>query len=116
MAIERVAVIGAGAWGTALAQAAATAGRHVTLIGRNQDVLAEINVAHTNRRHLGMLKKVTSKHLGEQTLMGQPVTLTRTPHAIARAAPRRGEHTEEVLGELGYSADQLQRLKSEGVF
>ena len=30
-------------------------------------------------KHLGILKKVTSKHLGEQTLMGQPVTLTRTP-------------------------------------
>ena len=30
-------------------------------------------------RHLGILKKVTSKHLGEQTLMGQPVTLTPDP-------------------------------------
>jgi len=53
MAIERVAVVGAGEWGTALAQAAASAGRHVTLIGRDPEVLAEINVAHTNRKHLG---------------------------------------------------------------
>ena len=67
-------------------------------------------------KHLGILKKVTSKHLGEQTLMGQPVTLTRTPHTIARAAPKRGEHTEEILGELGYSGDDLKRLKSQGVF
>jgi len=67
-------------------------------------------------KHLGILKKVTSKHLGEQTLMGQPVNLTRTPHTIARAAPKRGEHTEEILGELGYSADELKRLKSQGVF
>ena len=56
MAIERVAVIGAGEWGTALAQAAALAGRHVTLIGRDPEVLAEVNVAHTNRKHLGLLK------------------------------------------------------------
>jgi formyl-CoA transferase len=67
-------------------------------------------------RHLGMLKKVTSKWLGEQTLMGQPVTLSRTPSTIARAAPKRGEHTEEILGELGYDAAELARLKSQGVF
>ena len=48
MAIEQVAVIGAGEWGTALAQAAAMAGRRVTLIGRDPDVLAEINRSHTN--------------------------------------------------------------------
>jgi glycerol-3-phosphate dehydrogenase (NAD(P)+) len=34
MALETVAVIGAGAWGTALAQAAAMAGRQVSLHGR----------------------------------------------------------------------------------
>jgi formyl-CoA transferase len=67
-------------------------------------------------QHLGMLKKVTSKWLGEQTLMGQPVTLSRTPSTIARAAPKRGEHTEEILGELGYDASELARLKSQGVF
>lgn len=67
-------------------------------------------------QHLGILKKVTSPHLGEQVLMGQPVTLTRTPSTIARAAPRRGEHTEEVLREIGYAAEELARLKTAGVF
>jgi formyl-CoA transferase len=67
-------------------------------------------------KHLGILKKVTSRHLGEQVLMGQPINLSRTPHSIARAAPKRGEHTEEILGELGYSGDDLKRLKSQGVF
>jgi len=67
-------------------------------------------------KHLGILRKVTSPHLGEQVLMGQPVTLTRTPHTIARAAPRRGEHSEEVLSEIGYDRANLDRMKSAGVF
>jgi crotonobetainyl-CoA:carnitine CoA-transferase CaiB-like acyl-CoA transferase len=67
-------------------------------------------------KHLGMLKTVTSKHLGEQVLMGQPVTLERTPSTLARAAPKRGEHSEEILAEVGYSRDELARMKSAGVF
>ena len=67
-------------------------------------------------QHLGILKKVTSKHLGEQTLMGQPVTLTRTPSTIARAAPKRGEHSEEILSEVGYGADAISRMKAAGVY
>jgi formyl-CoA transferase len=67
-------------------------------------------------QHLGMVKTVVSKHLGEQHLLGQPVTLERTPSTIARAAPRRGEHTEEVLAEIGYEPDAIARLKSAGVF
>jgi len=48
--------------------------------------------------------------------MGQPVTLTRTPSTIARAAPKRGEHAEEVLAEIGYGPEELARLKAAGVF
>ncbi len=50
---EHVAVIGAGAWGTALAQVAALAGRDVTLVGRDAAVIAEINSRHTSTQHLG---------------------------------------------------------------
>jgi formyl-CoA transferase len=42
--------------------------------------------------------------------------LERTPSTIVRAAPRRGEHTEEVLLELGLSGDELSRMKAAGVF
>jgi crotonobetainyl-CoA:carnitine CoA-transferase CaiB-like acyl-CoA transferase len=66
--------------------------------------------------HLQMVQEVVSKHFGKQRLMGQPVQLERTPSRIARAAPRRGEHTEEILGELGVGADDLARMKSTGVF
>jgi formyl-CoA transferase len=67
-------------------------------------------------QHLDMVKNVVSTHLGAQRLVGQPMQLERTPSTIARAAPRRGEHTEEVLGELGLSAADLARMKSTGVY
>jgi formyl-CoA transferase len=67
-------------------------------------------------QHLDMVKDVVSTHLGAQRLVGQPMQLQRTPSTIARAAPRRGEHTEEVLGELGLSAADLARMKSTGVY
>jgi glycerol-3-phosphate dehydrogenase (NAD(P)+) len=52
MQLDRVAVIGAGAWGTALAQVAAIAGRQVTIVGRDPAVIDEINRNHRNTPHL----------------------------------------------------------------
>jgi glycerol-3-phosphate dehydrogenase (NAD(P)+) len=53
MRLESVTVIGGGAWGTALAQAAAMAGRQVTLVARDSFQVDEINTQRTNRRYLG---------------------------------------------------------------
>src|SRR3546814_16763953 len=46
--IGRIGVIGGGAWGTALAQVAATGGREVRLWAREAEVVETINDAHTN--------------------------------------------------------------------
>jgi formyl-CoA transferase len=67
-------------------------------------------------KHLGILKTVKSHRLGEQKLVGQPVTLSRTPHTIARATPLRGEHTEEILAELGFAKPELEKMKTAGVY
>jgi crotonobetainyl-CoA:carnitine CoA-transferase CaiB-like acyl-CoA transferase len=67
-------------------------------------------------KHLQMVREVESARLGKQRLVGQPVQLERTPSTIARAAPRRGEHTEEVLAELGLEGSELQQLRAKGVF
>mgnify|MGYP000001619329 CR=1 FL=1 len=67
-------------------------------------------------QHLNMVKHVVSPNQGPQRLVGQPVQLERTPSTIARTTPRRGEHSEEILGELGVSAADLARLKSTGVY
>ena len=53
MRLETVSVIGGGAWGTALAQAAAMAGREVLLVARDGRQVEEINTARTNVRYLG---------------------------------------------------------------
>ncbi|MCO4055646.1 MAG: NAD(P)-dependent glycerol-3-phosphate dehydrogenase [Bosea sp.] len=49
---QSIAVVGAGAWGTALANAAARAGRDVTLIARDPDHAAEMAAERENRRRL----------------------------------------------------------------
>jgi len=49
---NKVCIIGAGAWGTALAQTAAIAGNDVVLAGRNQTVAREISSQHTNSQYL----------------------------------------------------------------
>ena len=51
-AMDRIAVIGAGAWGTALAINAARAGRRVTLIGRNPEVARVMTQSRENQRYL----------------------------------------------------------------
>ena len=43
-------------------------------------------------------------------LAATPVRLSDTPGEIRRRAPTPGEHTDEILGELGYSAAEIASL------
>ncbi len=104
---KRLAAHGSEHWIAKLNEAGVACGR----INNMKEVFEEPQV-----QHLGILKTVTSARLGEQKLVGQPVNLSRTPHTIARATPKRGEHSEEVLTELGYDRATLDRLKAAGVF
>ena len=52
MTIEKLAVIGGGAWGTALAQVAAAGGRETLLWAIEDDVVAAINRIHENPVYL----------------------------------------------------------------
>lgn len=67
-------------------------------------------------QHLGIVKDVVSIHHGPQKMVGQPVQLQRTPSTIVRSAPKRGEHSEEILKEIGLEASELANLKSKGVY
>jgi crotonobetainyl-CoA:carnitine CoA-transferase CaiB-like acyl-CoA transferase len=55
-----------------------------------------------------------SKKLGTLNLNGHGVNLERTPPSIRSAAPERGEHTDEILKELEYSADEIAKLHEQG--
>ena len=44
-------------------------------------------------------------------LVGQPLTLSRTPSKIAAPPPRLGEHTDEVLKEFGFKPKEIAALR-----
>ena len=51
---------------------------------------------------------------GRLPVVGAPWRFSETPTTIAPAAPELGEHTEEVLQELGYSWERIEELRSQG--
>ncbi len=54
--------------------------------------------------YLGLAQPVTSHERGDTYLVGQPIMMSRTPSHIAKPPPRAGEHSAEILSELGFSA------------
>jgi crotonobetainyl-CoA:carnitine CoA-transferase CaiB-like acyl-CoA transferase len=66
-------------------------------------------------RHLGMAAPVRHPVLGDLRVQAPPHTLSRTPASVRTHAPDAGEHTAEVLGELGFSAEDIARLRRDAV-
>jgi formyl-CoA transferase len=62
-------------------------------------------------KHLGLAAEVKHPTLGTLRIQNVPVTLSRTPAEVRTAAPDVGEHTDEVLAELGYSAAEIGHLR-----
>jgi crotonobetainyl-CoA:carnitine CoA-transferase CaiB-like acyl-CoA transferase len=66
-------------------------------------------------KHVQAAAEVQHKRLGRLRLVNQPVKLSRTPARLATASPERGEHTDEVLRELGLADSEIAKLKAEKV-
>ena len=63
----------------------------------------------------GMLVEVAHPELGAVRQVGVGAKFSATPGSVRTTAPRRGEHTEEVLLNIGYSKEEVAALKSAGV-
>lgn len=66
-------------------------------------------------RHLGIAQPVHHPKHGRMELVGQAVTLSRTPSRLRSPTPERGEHTDAVLRELGYDDAAIAGFRQRGV-
>ncbi len=66
-------------------------------------------------QHLAMDTPVRSPHFGDTKLVSSPLNFTGVPRGIRSPAPEPGTHTDEVLGWLGYSREEMDQLRAAGV-
>ncbi len=66
-------------------------------------------------QHLGMAVAGRHRVRGDVRVVGQPIDLSRTPARIESMIPQAGEHTEEVLRELGFADEEIQQLRNKKV-
>ena len=62
-----------------------------------------------------MVERVLHPRLGEIPVIGTPVKYSRMSPGVRTPAPLQGEHTDEVLAEWGYSADEIGVLRAKKV-
>jgi crotonobetainyl-CoA:carnitine CoA-transferase CaiB-like acyl-CoA transferase len=66
-------------------------------------------------RERGFFIEVERPYLGRFTLPGRPFIMSETPWTLRRPAPLLGQHTDEVLREIGYSDARINDLHTAGV-
>jgi formyl-CoA transferase len=66
-------------------------------------------------QHLNITRKVPHKVLGDVEVIGQAVELSRTPWGVHLPTPEPGEHSDAILGELGYDTAAIADLRARKV-
>ena len=58
-------------------------------------------------QHLGMARDVVSQERGPAQIVGQPIKMSSSSSDICRPPPTKGQHTEEILAEFGYTEAEI---------
>lgn len=93
-----------------LVAALQAAGLAATMVNEYRDLVKEAHVAERE-----MLVDVELCDGTTMPLTGPAAKFSRTPTSIRRAAPALGQHTAEVLAEVGVGAERYPQLRLEGV-
>jgi formyl-CoA transferase len=64
-------------------------------------------------RATGTIVEVDHPTRGKYLTVGNPIKLSDSPADVQRA-PLLGEHTDEILGEIGFSKDDIEAAKADG--
>jgi crotonobetainyl-CoA:carnitine CoA-transferase CaiB-like acyl-CoA transferase len=70
--------------------------------------------ANEQVKTLPVVATVQNPVLGTQRIVGHGVNLERTPPRMRLATPETGQHTDEILSELGYDAEAIAHLREIG--
>jgi formyl-CoA transferase len=66
-------------------------------------------------KHLNVTRHVAHPVLGDVEVVGQAIELSRSKWSVRSPTPEPGEHTDAVLGELGYAAADIAALRERKV-
>jgi crotonobetainyl-CoA:carnitine CoA-transferase CaiB-like acyl-CoA transferase len=66
-------------------------------------------------RHLGLAQPMVSQERGATEVVGQPILMSRSKASIKRPPPTLGQHTAEILADIGYGAEDVKKLAKDGV-
>lgn len=65
-------------------------------------------------KHLNVVSTLPNVHHKDMHYISQPMQLSRTPAQVATPAPGWGEHTDEVLAEIGFTPEQIKAFHDSG--
>ena len=66
-------------------------------------------------KHLNIAADMNSQERGQTQVVGQPITMSRSTSSIATPPPLAGQDKENILAALGYSNEQIETFKTNGI-